>query len=114
MPDDFNVNTIHPIDYFKLFFTNELIQHIVKCTNDYACIAINKKRRTKPNYVDQLWSLDGSDDITCEELCAYLGCCVILSVNLSRQLSLSHIPWEYSNFSHYIDSPKSVVFCAFH
>ena len=86
LPDDFDVNTTHPIDYFKLFFTDKIIQHIVNCTNDYACIAINKKRRTKPNYVNPLWSLDGSDDITCEELHAYLDCCVILSVNPSRQL----------------------------
>ena len=86
LPDDFNVNTTCPIDYFKLFFTDGLIEHIVKCTNDYARIAINKKHRTKPNYVDQLWSPDGSDDITCEELRTYLGCCIILSVNLSRQL----------------------------
>ena len=43
LPDNFDVNTTRPIDYFKLFFTDELIQHIVKCTNDYARIAINKK-----------------------------------------------------------------------
>ena len=86
LPDDFNLNTTQPIDYFKLFFTDRLIEHIVKCTNDYAHIAINKIHRTKPAYVDPLWSLDGSDDITCEELLAYLGCCVILSVNLSGQL----------------------------
>ena len=35
LPDDFNVNTTRPIDYFKLFFTDGLIEHIVKCTNDY-------------------------------------------------------------------------------
>ena len=35
-------NTTCPIDYFKLFFTDGLIEHIVKCTNDYARIAIKK------------------------------------------------------------------------
>ena len=86
MSDNFDQNTTHPIDYFKLFFTDSIIDHIVKCTNDYAHIAINKKCRTKPNYVDPLWSLDGSDNLSSEELHAYLGCCVIFSVNPSRQL----------------------------
>ena len=86
LPPDFNVNTTRPIDYFKLFFTDALILHIVKCTNDYVLIEINKKCRTKPNYIDLQWSLDGSDNLTCEELCAYIGCCVIISVNPSRQL----------------------------
>ena len=86
LPDNFDENTTHPIDYFKLFFTDSIIDHNVKCTNDYAHIAINKKCRTKLNYVDPLWSLDGSDNLSSEELRAYLGCCVILSVNPSQQL----------------------------
>ena len=86
LPPDFNVNTTCPIDYFKLFFTDPIIEHIVKCTNDYVRIEINKKRRTKPNYIDPQWSLDGSDNLTCEELYAYIGCCVIISVNPSQQL----------------------------
>ena len=67
----------------KSFFTDSLIEHIVKCTNDYARIEINKKRRTKPNYIDPQWSLKGSDNLTCEELRAYIGCCVIISINPS-------------------------------
>ena len=86
LPDNCDQNTTRPIDYFKLFFTDSIIDHIVKCTNDYARIAINKKCRTKPNHVDPLWSLDGSDNLSSEELHAYLGCCVILSVNPSHQL----------------------------
>ena len=83
LPHDFNVNTTRPIDYFKLFFTDAIIEHIAKCTNHYACIEINKKCRTKPDYINPQWSLDGSDNLTCEELCAYISCCVILSVNPS-------------------------------
>ena len=30
--------------------------------------------------------MDGSDNVSCEEICAYLGVCVILSVNPARQL----------------------------
>ena len=39
LPDNFDQNTTHPIDYFKLFFTDSIIDHIVKCTNYYASIA---------------------------------------------------------------------------
>ena len=65
LPPDFNVNTTCPIDYFKLFFTDPIIEHIAKSTNDYARIEINKKRRTKPNYINPQWCLDGSDNLTC-------------------------------------------------
>ena len=41
---------------------------------------------SQPNYVDNEWAFDGSDDITYEELCAYLGCNIIMSVNPYRQL----------------------------
>ena len=65
LPHDFNVDTTRPIDYFKTFFTDSIIEHIVKCTNDYARIEIHKKHRTKPDYIDPQWSLDGSDNLTC-------------------------------------------------
>ena len=35
---------------------------------------------------DKQWLLDGSKNVTAEELCAYLGCCIILSVNPAEQL----------------------------
>ena len=34
LPPDFNVNTTHTIDYFKLFFIDPIIEHIVKCTRN--------------------------------------------------------------------------------
>ena len=45
-----------------------------------------KKNRTQPNYIDKQWHLNGSDNVTVEEMRAYLGACVILSVNPARQL----------------------------
>ena len=85
LPDNFG-DMSNPMAYFKLFFTDKLIRDIVKNTNQYAHIEINKKRRTKPAYVDKEWSLDGSNNITERELWAYIGVCIILSVNPSRQL----------------------------
>ena len=74
------------IDYFQLFFTDSLINNIVKFTNQYAQMEIAKKRRTQPGYVDKQWALDGSDNVSIPEMCAYLGACIILSVNPARQL----------------------------
>ena len=43
LPDTFS-DTSCAIDYFQLFFTDQLISDIVKFTNQYAQIAIQKKK----------------------------------------------------------------------
>ena len=85
LPNYFGDNS-NPMAYFKLFFTDNLIGDIVKYTNQYAQIEINKKLRTKPDYVDRDWSLDGSNNLSERELWAYIGVCIILSVNPTRQI----------------------------
>ena len=45
-----------------------------------------KKHRSQPDYVDKEWSLDESNNITYDELCAFFGTNIILSVNPYRQL----------------------------
>ena len=71
---------------FSFFFTDSLINQIVEYTNQYVQIEITKKCRTEPNYVNKQWSLDGSDNVSIQEMCAYLRACIILSVNPARQL----------------------------
>ena len=85
LPDTFSDTSV-PLEYFKLFFTDSLIEKIVKYTNQYAHIQITKKRITNPDYCDKEWALDGSDNVTLHEMWAYIGCCVIMSINPSRQL----------------------------
>ena len=75
-----------PRDYFQLFWTDELLNNIVVYTNQYARLAIMKKRRSQPDYVDKEWSLDESNNITYDELCAYMGTNIIMSVNPYCQL----------------------------
>ena len=75
-----------PHEYFQLFFTDELLHNIVPFTNQYAKLWILKKCTSQPNYVDNEWSFDSSDDVTYEELCAYLGCNIVMSVTPYRQL----------------------------
>ena len=74
------------IDYFQLFFTDSLINNIVKFTNQYAHMEISKKCCTQPNYINKQWAFDGSDNVSIPEMHAYLGACIILSVNPARQL----------------------------
>ena len=71
------------MDYFKLFFTEELIDSFVKYTDEYVCIHINKKCCTVHNYIDKEWSLDGSNNVTKQEMWTYLGALIILSINPS-------------------------------
>ena len=85
LPADWNPKST-PLDYFKLFMTDDLLKDIVNQTNQYARIQIAKRCRTQPNYVDQEWPADGSKDLTIAELFAYIGVNVILSVNPFRQL----------------------------
>ena len=75
-----------PIDYFKLFLTEQIIDKIVKYTNSYAAIAIHKKQTHFPRFVDKHWNIDGTNNIDANELLAYLSCCVVLSINPSHQL----------------------------
>ena len=69
LPEDFS-DTAHPDEYFKLFFTDKLIDSFVKYTNQYAQIHINNKHTTVPNYIDKDWALDGSNNVTMDEMWA--------------------------------------------
>ena len=75
-----------PRDYFQLFWTDDLLNNTVRYTNQYAKLAIMRKRRHQPDYVDKEWASNGSNDITYKELCAYMGVNIILSVNPYHQL----------------------------
>ena len=81
LPADWNPKST-PLDYFKLFMTDDLLKDIVNYTNQYARMQIAKRCTTQPNYVDQEWPLN---DLTISELFAYIGVNVILSVNPFRQ-----------------------------
>ena len=57
-----------PIDTFRLFFTDELLDDIVKQTNLYAAQVMDEHQATK-------WV-----DVTVEELLAYFGFCVLMGI----------------------------------
>lgn len=70
LPPGFNVDTAHPLDYFSLFFTDEMFEEMVKHTNGYASfVQDEKKRKTgNPRYTDKQLS-----DIDCATLKAFFG-----------------------------------------
>ena len=73
----------------------ELLNQIVLHTNNYAHFCILKKRQLWPNFVDKQWSLDGSNNLTIQELKAYLGIIIILGINPVKkyQMALSADPF---------------------
>ena len=76
LPQGFDTKST-PIGYFHLFFTEELIRNITKDTNNYAEYCIQGKRRDNHDYKDRLWQ----QDITFEEMRAYLGLLILFGVS---------------------------------
>ena len=64
------------------------MDQIVLHTNNYACFCILKKRQLRPNYVDKQWPLDGSNNLTIQELKAYFGIIIILGINPVKQYQM--------------------------
>ena len=52
LPNDFDVTGAKAIDYFQLFFTDDLLTTIVQNTNSYALWSIQQKRVLNPQYKD--------------------------------------------------------------
>ena len=72
-----------------MYFTDEVLEQIVIHTNSYARFCILKQRQFRPNYVDKLWSLDGSNNLTVPELKAYFGILIILGINPVKQYQMA-------------------------
>ena len=60
LPDGWDIHS-PPLKYFLLFFTPDIIEQFVKYTNEYAQIAIRKKRETVPSYTDKQWQFQKRD-----------------------------------------------------
>ena len=95
LPDDFNVETAKPIDYFQLFFSDELLTSIVLHTNSYAVWAIQQKWLVRPQFKDPHWRTSGEDNVTLEELKAFLGLLLIFGLNPVRQYQNAFSPCPF-------------------
>ena len=85
LPHDFDVHTATPLEYFQLFFTDELFSQLVDDTNSYALWSIRQKQILDPRYQDPMWSLSGENNTYVEELKAFLGIQLIFGLNPIRQ-----------------------------
>ena len=89
LPDGFDLLQAKAIDYFQLFFTDELLSTIVQNTNSYALWSIRNKRILNPRYTDPQWHMNGEDNITLPELKAVLGLQLIFGLNPVKQYSIA-------------------------
>lgn len=85
LPAEFDATTALPVDYFKLFFTDDMMESIARNTNRYARFKIHESRILEPGYTDPFWKFDGSNDTTAVEMQAFFGVQIILGINPTKQ-----------------------------
>ena len=85
LPPHFDVNVAKPLEYFTLFFMEDLLSDIVTHFNGYVKWLISQKKLLNLDYVDKQWSDDGSNNITLDKLKVYFGILIILGINPVRQ-----------------------------
>ena len=56
LPQDFNMDTASPLEYFQLFFSNEVMEKIVQNTNAYVQYSVQQKKFKKPDYTECFWT----------------------------------------------------------
>lgn len=76
LPQDFDVRTATPKDYFSLFVTEEMLETITKNTNSYQQFVVDRKRIADPNYIDKLWT----KNVDLPEMKAYLGLSIMMGL----------------------------------
>ena len=81
LPPDFDRSTSHPIDYFKLVYTQHLAELLVTHTNDYHTWCVENKHILTPDYQDKLWY-----NVTFNEMQAYLGLNILFGLSLSARM----------------------------
>ena len=76
LPDNFDVSSATPKDYFSLFITEEILETITRNTNLYQEFAVERKRVTDPNYNDKFWT----KPVDLPEMKAYLGLSILMGL----------------------------------
>ena len=84
LPANFDTNSACEIDYFSLYFTDDLFEQITRNTNIYAQFVIDQKKRRNPNYRDKNWQ----KDVSTQDMKAYYGLCFIFGLNPSPRYKM--------------------------
>ena len=74
-PHDFDPLTASPIDYFQLYFSDDVFQHICDNINKFQKFCFQQKRITSPNYTENFWY-----DTHLHEMKAYFGLAVMFGL----------------------------------
>ena len=91
LPQDFDTVNATELDYFMLYFDDELFKTITDNTNGYAKWQIQRKRLINPNYMDKKWTTD----LSVADLKGYFGLCIMFGLNPRPRYKMywSHDPF---------------------
>lgn len=84
LPENFDTATATPIDYFRLFMTDDVYQTICDNTNNYVQHYAEVRRITYPDYVDKFWY-----DVTVPELKAFFGINIIFGYSKTNRYKMN-------------------------
>lgn len=92
LPGHIDPWTSKPVDYFMMFFSEEVFQDIAKYTNEYAEYRQKMKQEIDPGYLDKKWIPTNP-----EEIQAFVALNIIFGVSPSRRIK--HY-WSKNKFLH--------------
>ena len=74
-PVNFDTTTASPLEYFQLFFSDDVFERICNNTNKFKKFRVEQKKITSPDYKEQFWY-----DTNVNEMRAYFGLAVIFGL----------------------------------
>ena len=74
-PPMFDTSIATPLDYFQLFFSDDVFSQICENTNKFKMFCVEQKKITSPDYTEQFWY-----DTTVPEIRAYFGLAILLGL----------------------------------
>ena len=113
LPADFDPEIATPIDYFQLFFSDQVLQTICDNTNKYKNFRVAQKQVVNPEYKENNW-----EETTLNEMRAFFGLAIMFGIMnqpryrtfWSKDAFLGNIAVQrvfslkrYSNLSEYLE-----------
>ena len=75
LPGDFDPEKATPIDYFQLFFSDQVLQTICNNTNKYQHFCVAQKQVVNPEYKENHW-----EETTLNEMRAFFGLAIMFGL----------------------------------
>ena len=74
-PVNFDTTTASPLEYFQLFFSDDVFECICNNTNKFKKFRVEQKKVTSPDYKEQFWY-----DTNVNEMRAYFGLAILFGL----------------------------------